>query len=189
MSDNLPALRDRGDPNWRERVNAEKAQRRADFDRWLQEARDRPIDVDAAIRFASHLPSDACSVDEAISFAEALSTEELVRESLNYASFVRAVYGPLGNRGSGKGRTKTLYAFLAPTLGRVKLGVADNVEKRFGDIRHLCPVEMHVVATKVGTHKDEQALHRRFAAYRVRGEWFRYEGEVRDEIATWEPWS
>jgi hypothetical protein len=42
--------------------------------------------------------------------------------------------------------------------------------------------ELVLIATCIGTMKEEQALHRRFRAQWVRGEWFRNEGPVADWV-------
>lgn len=93
---------------------------------------------------------------------------------------------PHKNRASTR---RALYAIYSPADGLVKLGIADDPKKRLTGIQCMSPAQLVLLATKAGTGKDEAALHLRFSAYRSHGEWFRYEGAVVDEVATWEPWA
>ena len=43
---------------------------------------------------------------------------------------------------------------------------------------------MELLATMDGGSKEEKAMHRKFAAYRVKGEWFRYSAEIAAFIKT-----
>ncbi len=61
----------------------------------------------------------------------------------------------------------------------VKIGfTAGYVEHRLKVLQIGAPERLTIVAEFPGTMQDETALHRRFAAYRTVGEWFRREGEV-----------
>ena len=41
-----------------------------------------------------------------------------------------------------------------------------------------------LLATMDGAAKEERAMHRKFAAYRIKGEWFRYSAEIDKFIKT-----
>lgn len=67
-----------------------------------------------------------------------------------------------------------VYFVLGEDSGRFKIGRAVDVEKRFRSLRTGCPEELSVygVMPAVDPVALERALHKRFARYRVRGEWF-----------------
>lgn len=67
--------------------------------------------------------------------------------------------------------------------GLVKIGTAGNPWARFGKIQSDCPGELTLLAVIDGGAGEEAALHARFAAYRVRGEWFRQGASLRGYLA------
>lgn len=77
---------------------------------------------------------------------------------------------------------KRVYFALAEDQQLVKIGVGRNVWKRLEQIQTSCPYKLRIVAVLEDGHLKEQELHRRFAAYRLQGEWFRYEGELKSFI-------
>jgi hypothetical protein len=60
----------------------------------------------------------------------------------------------------------------------VKIGIASNVEQRFRSFMAANPFPIEVIQVFAGGYKLERELHRRFAAYRHRDEWFRREGDL-----------
>lgn len=67
----------------------------------------------------------------------------------------------------------------------IKIGFTSNgVDRRLEALRNGNPREIKVLATMRGTMDDEKRLHRRFAEYRVRGEWFKAAPELLDFIAS-----
>lgn len=60
----------------------------------------------------------------------------------------------------------------------VKIGWSRFVTKRVADIECGLPDAVTVHHVRPGEQRDERALHRRFAHLRLRGEWFRREGEL-----------
>lgn len=64
------------------------------------------------------------------------------------------------------------------TCCRIKIGYTTNLPRRMAE---LCPDEL--LATERGTRDTEQARHRQFQAYRVRGEWFRDCPALRAHVA------
>jgi hypothetical protein len=69
----------------------------------------------------------------------------------------------------------------------VKIGLSACIEQRHRSIQHATPFTVSVLAVierdgPSGIATLEAELHERFAAYRHRGEWFRYEGELADYV-------
>lgn len=76
--------------------------------------------------------------------------------------------------------------FIAPSdcsESFVKIGfTAGCVYARCSSLQTGCPFPLNVLTYAVGTIQDEQALHDRFAAYRVHGEWFAFEGSLQGYV-------
>lgn len=67
-----------------------------------------------------------------------------------------------------------IYFAEAVGVGNIKIGFTDGpVESRIADLQTGCPVPIRLLGTAPGTLGDEKDLHRRFAAQRVHGEWFK----------------
>lgn len=57
--------------------------------------------------------------------------------------------------------------------GHIKIGVSDKPWTRLAKMQSDCPGELAILAIDEGGEADERELHVRFAAQRVRGEWYR----------------
>ena len=69
-------------------------------------------------------------------------------------------------------RRQDLYAISAGER-MVKIGIAHDVSQRMHTLQHMNPLPLHLVAVvKGGGRALEKQLHRKFAAERIRGEWF-----------------
>jgi hypothetical protein len=56
---------------------------------------------------------------------------------------------------------------------RFKIGVADDVDRRIGEIQRMCATQLNLIAVYPGKgHALEGYFHRRYAKYRIHGEWF-----------------
>lgn len=77
----------------------------------------------------------------------------------------------------------SIYFVQGITGGPVKIGYAANVRARLADLQCGSPVRLRLLKVIDGGVPEEQALHRRFAADRLHGEWFRPTPEMRDLIA------
>ena len=60
----------------------------------------------------------------------------------------------------------------------VKIGYTNNIESRLETVQTSCPYNVVVICvfpyqTEIAAREMEISLHRRFAKFRVRGEWFR----------------
>jgi hypothetical protein len=65
-----------------------------------------------------------------------------------------------------------LYFILNPSLGTIKIGVADNVRQRHQGLEHACGVPLDVLGVLEGGAEYEHALHDVFYDTRLLGEWF-----------------
>lgn len=75
-----------------------------------------------------------------------------------------------------------IYVIRDTLSGHVKIGLSGAPWVRFAKMRVDCPGDLFLRAILPGERADEQALHRRFAAQRLRGEWFRAEGPLAEWI-------
>lgn len=57
--------------------------------------------------------------------------------------------------------------------GPIKIGVANDPFARLRECQVGNPRELNLLGVYVGGYPEERMLHRRFAAGRIRGEWFR----------------
>jgi hypothetical protein len=56
--------------------------------------------------------------------------------------------------------------------GPIKIGISDDLPRRLSKMQADCPFEMIVLGIMPGGVEEEMALHERFSAFRIRGEWF-----------------
>lgn len=61
---------------------------------------------------------------------------------------------------------------------RVKIGISTDVPKRIAGLQSGGGIAVRLLGVIDGDHRTELALHKRFAAYRLLGEWF----EPRDKL-------
>lgn len=68
-----------------------------------------------------------------------------------------------------------IYFIQAEGVGHIKIGFTadEDVLVRLADLQTGSPVPLRVLGTTPGAVVEEKNLHRRFAAHRVHGEWFR----------------
>lgn len=66
----------------------------------------------------------------------------------------------------------------------IKIGYSNNPEFRIDQLQTGCPTKLHLQATMSGCSKTESGLHELFSHLRVRGEWFRYDEELKWFIRT-----
>ena len=81
----------------------------------------------------------------------------------------------LKNRTSKLNKVSAGYVyFLEEENGRVKIGKADNYEKRINSISTSCPYDIKLIGLveSEDCHSLERRFHRKYNAYRIRGEWF-----------------
>jgi hypothetical protein len=66
---------------------------------------------------------------------------------------------------------------------RVKIGYSVNPKMRLKRLKTGAPQPLEIVATVPAYPHNERRLHKQFSDYRLHGEWFRHEGELRAFIA------
>lgn len=100
-------------------------------------------------------------------------------------------------------RRQIIYFIQAKTpdgRGPIKIGytasTAPSDRRRIDDLQTGCPYELVVLRFLPGTRREEKALHKRFADFRMRGEWFEYTPGLAafilrfssvDEMIHWDP--
>lgn len=75
-----------------------------------------------------------------------------------------------------------VYVARNPRSGHVKIGVASSVARRLSEFRRASGEPIELVAIVGYGYSLEQKLHGRFAAARLRGEWF---DPANPELAHW----
>lgn len=68
--------------------------------------------------------------------------------------------------------------FVQAASGPIKIGMAKNADRRVRELRTSSHEPLTLLASFSGEPAIERALHRRFAALRLSGEWFRPEPEL-----------
>lgn len=92
-------------------------------------------------------------------------------DRLTEASAIVAQHGSIARPG---------YVYIIKDRSRVKIGYTINISQRLATLQRQSGRPLRLVVALPGSYEDESALHRRFAAYRGIGEWFRLEGELKE---------
>src|SRR5687767_8824716 len=72
------------------------------------------------------------------------------------------------------GYFRTIYFVQCGTeRGPIKIGLSVSPAVRLFELQAGCPYPLRLLVEINGSFADEAALHRRFAADRIHGEWFR----------------
>lgn len=107
----------------------------------------------------------------------------------------RMAYRHIGPRGLAKGRPRSdgslsersrpgfIYFLQNGRRKIIKIGFTRDHGGRFASLQMANPDELKVLATIRGTRLLEAELHKRFAKFTVRGEWFRLEGDLAKYVA------
>lgn len=73
----------------------------------------------------------------------------------------------------------TVYFIQAGKRGPIKIGFTDgHPVDRLNYLQCGSAVQLTLLGCAPGTERDEKALHRRFSAHRIRGEWFKPKPDV-----------
>jgi hypothetical protein len=80
-------------------------------------------------------------------------------------------------RRQGHNQEEPTHLYALECAGRVKIGIASNVENRVANLQMACPVKIEVAHTRlfpsrVRARMAERFLHSQFAEMRSWGEWF-----------------
>lgn len=77
-----------------------------------------------------------------------------------------------------------IYFIHCPAANAVKIGrTANPPYQRLMSMQAGCPFELELIGLCKGDRHEEETLHARFAADRVRGEWFRLTDGLRAHVA------
>lgn len=87
-----------------------------------------------------------------------------------------------------------VYFMLARGANAVKIGVAHDLQQRLRDLQTANPLAIELLASvafqptyesraRQSAMESEQALHKRFDVFRLRGEWFLFAKPIRDLVA------
>lgn len=79
-------------------------------------------------------------------------------------------------------RRKQRRVYFARSGNKVKIGVATKVNGRISTIQSGSPAKIELLACIPGGPQMERKMHARFAKLRIRGEWFRYKGELMEYV-------
>lgn len=84
---------------------------------------------------------------------------------------------------NGHNQTEATFLYVMECGGKVKIGIAANVEARIGHMQPGNPIKIEVrhtrqFATRTAARNVERSLHSRFAEKRIWGEWFDIAVEV-----------
>jgi len=75
------------------------------------------------------------------------------------------------------------FVYFIEGAGLIKIGVADDVDRRFNSIKTMSPLPLTLIGYMPGDITIEAKLHGRFSEYRRHGEWFVDCKEIRDYLA------
>jgi hypothetical protein len=108
---------------------------------------------------------------------------------------------------SASEKVQVVYLIGSAASSSVKIGRSDDVARRLAEIQRMSPVKLEVLWQVHAGGDLETALHRRFKAYRMHGEWFDFGEEnpvalvgqaaaeeterlkeVAQSRARWDPW-
>lgn len=73
-----------------------------------------------------------------------------------------------------------IYFLYAEEVGRVKIGYAQDVARRIGDIQNMSPCELTLLGTVRARYEEEAFAHAHFRGHRLHGEWFTLTNEMRE---------
>lgn len=78
-----------------------------------------------------------------------------------------------------RGKRGHIYFIMAGARGPIKIGFSLKSASRMNALQISHHRKLRVIAAMHGTQKTEKELHQRFEKLRVRGEWFRYGGDLK----------
>ena len=84
--------------------------------------------------------------------------------------------------GEGSSASGEVYIIEAVGADRVKIGVSQDVGKRFGQLAASFPGPLVLLGKVAGGRAREKSLHRRLANFRIGGEWFHLTPGVRQAL-------
>jgi hypothetical protein len=111
-----------------------------------------------------------------------------IRGDYGSQEFFANYYAALGSSPSSSASTRIVYehedrlssVYFIRCGNAVKIGISKDAHVRARAIQVAQSETVEVVHTCKGGRKLERYFHKLFASLRVRGEWFRYEGDLLD---------
>lgn len=102
------------------------------------------------------------------------------------AALAATVGKPSDDRKLPKARVRkgVVYFIKNGARDRVKIGFSEGHEDRLRSLQGASADKLTLIGLVVGTRKTEMKMHKRFADYRERGEWFRVEGALARYLKT-----
>ena len=91
----------------------------------------------------------------------------------------KGAMSPVENRMLNAKKSGDGFVYILRDVDRVKIGFSTSPRNRVASIQNMSGRALRVVACVPGTKQHEQELHERFASFRIHGEWFRIDGELR----------
>lgn len=85
------------------------------------------------------------------------------------------------------GAAKFTYIFHDEVSGKVKIGRTNDIKKRQIELETAYPCKLTLLALLPTDEWPELAVHRRFHADRIRGEWFHYSDAIRAFVSSFTP--
>lgn len=79
-------------------------------------------------------------------------------------------------------RKSHVYFIQNTETGAIKIGIANWPEGRLAEMQVGNHAELCLLASFLGGRNEERALHERFIAHHIRGEWFQSHPDLMDEI-------
>lgn len=78
--------------------------------------------------------------------------------------------------------TKQIYFIISDDEKYLKIGISASPEKRLISMQVGCPLKLKILGTIPGHEKTEEKMQMKFKKYKVSGEWFSFDKEIRQEI-------
>lgn len=63
-----------------------------------------------------------------------------------------------------------------------KIGFSNNVHSRLTQIQTGCPFPLEIYKVFKGNMKQERRIHQKYKHFRMKGEWFKFDGILKDNI-------
>lgn len=109
-----------------------------------------------------------------------------IRQQLEYIREDEREFKSIEERANGKKRIKnaTGYVYFIQGLcgGAIKIGFSKNPEVRLKELQTGYPDTLTILLMIPGTEATERAIHRKFEASRLKGEWFRPDDYLIEEM-------
>lgn len=81
--------------------------------------------------------------------------------------------------GDAKYLNATVYFAYFPALGRLKIGISNDVATRLADISAAVGADFELIGSLPGRRQDELRAHEAFDQFKIANEWFQFSDECR----------